>query len=189
MAEGLLHHHSCRVGQTRSGQALDHHAEQRGRDLEVEHRAARISDGAGDALVGVVVAEVAGQIGQPRGEAVEYLVVDCLTAIRDALARVVAELRDRPVVARDPHDRAVDQATALQAVERVKGHHLGEVSGDAEDDEHVRGRRAVRVARARAGPLARSYRGAHACLSLRVRGASASVILRRRPRWRITLFG
>ena len=41
VAEGLLDHDARVLGQARIGQALDHHAEQRRRDLEVEDRAPR----------------------------------------------------------------------------------------------------------------------------------------------------
>ena len=133
------------VGQARLGQPLDDHPEQRRRDLEVEDGAARVLDRLGDALVGAVVAEVAGQVGQPRREAVEDLVVDRLAAVLDALARVLAQVVDGPVVDRHADDRAVQQAAALQPVERVERHHLGEVAGDAEDHEHVRGLCAGRV--------------------------------------------
>ena len=140
--EGLLHHDARRLGQARAGQPLDHHPEQGRRDLEVEDRAARVPDRRGHALVGPVVAEVAGDVGQPRGEAVEDLVVDRLAAVLDALAGVLAQILDRPVVDRHAHDRAVQQAALLQPVQRVEGHHLREVAGDAEDDEYVGGLRA-----------------------------------------------
>ena len=57
---------------------------------------------------------------------------------------MVAEVVIRPVVDRHADDGAAQQTAPLQPVERVEGHHLGEVAGDPEDHEHVgrlRGRR------------------------------------------------
>ena len=158
--EGLLDHDTGRLGQTRAGEPLDHHPEQRRRDLEVEHRGPRALDGLGHALVGAVVPEVAGHVGEARREAIEDLVVDLLAAALDGGACVFAQVVHRPVVDRHADDRAVQQAAGLQPVQRVEGHDLGEVAGDAEDDEHVGGLRAA-VVRARGGSLARLYRSAH----------------------------
>ena len=55
------------------------------------------------------------------------------------VARPLDELVERPVVHGDADDRAVDQPALLQAVERVEGHHLGEVAGDPEDHEDIGG--------------------------------------------------
>ena len=144
MPERLLHHHAGRVGQARPRDTLDHHPEQRPADLEIEDRAARVADLATDALIGLVVAEVAGDVGEPSCQPAVRLLVDRLPAIDDALAGVHAQLVDVPVVTGNTHDRAVEQPAALESVERVKGHHLGEVAGDPEDDEHV-GRCSVSV--------------------------------------------
>ena len=57
------------------------------------------------------------------------------------VARVITQLLDRPVLGRHADDRAVQQTAPLEAIERVEGHHLGEVAGDAEDDEDVGGLR------------------------------------------------
>jgi hypothetical protein len=43
----------------------------------------------------------------------------------DRLAGVLAQVLGGPVVDRDAHDRAAEQAAALQPVERAEGHHLG----------------------------------------------------------------
>ena len=145
--EGLLHHDARRCRHAGIREPLDHRAEQGRRDLEVEDGAARFADGLGHTPIGVVVAEVTGQIRQPRGEAIEHFVIDRLTAVRDALACVCPQVVDGPVVGCDSQDRAVQQAAPLQPVERVEGHDLGEVTADAEDDEHVRGLRSARFAR------------------------------------------
>jgi hypothetical protein len=56
---------------------------------------------------------------------------------------VLAKLVDRPVIEGDPDDRAIQQPARLQPVERVEGHHLGEIAGDAEDHEDIGGARFV----------------------------------------------
>ncbi len=68
-----------------------------------------------------------------------------------ALARVLAQLVDRPVVDGDADDRAVEQPALLEPVERAEGHHLRQVAGDPEDHEHVRGLRACGPAGPRPG--------------------------------------
>ena len=143
--ERLLHHHARRLGHAGPGQSLDHHPEQRRRDLQVEDRAARIARWRGHPLVGRVVGEVAGHVGESRGEAVEDLVVDRLAGVGDAVPGVVAQLLDGPVVARHSQDRAVQQAAALQPVERLERHHPGQVAGDTEDHEHVGGLHAGQI--------------------------------------------
>src|SRR5208282_6425502 len=82
-------------------------------------------------------AEVAADVGEARGEALEDVAVELFAAAFDALGGVLAQLLDRPVVARHAHDRAVQQTAALEPVERVEGHHLGEVAGDPEDDQSI----------------------------------------------------
>jgi hypothetical protein len=77
--------------------------------------------------------EVARQIREPGSEALEHLVVDRLSTILDRRARALAQIADRPAVDRHAHDRTLEQAAALQPIQRSKGHHLGEVSGDPED--------------------------------------------------------
>ena len=137
VAEGLLHHHTGGARQPGVVQALDDHAEQRGRDLEIEHRRPGVAERGGDLGVGGAVAEVAGEIGKASGKPIEDLVVDRLTAVLDALAGVVAQLLERPVVAGHAEDRAVEQPPALEAVQRVEGHDLRQVSGDAEYHEDI----------------------------------------------------
>jgi hypothetical protein len=55
------------------------------------------------------------------------------------LARPLPQVVDRPVVGGDADDRAVEQAAALEPVERAQGHHLGQVAADAEGHEDVGG--------------------------------------------------
>ena len=55
----------------------------------------------------------------------------------DRLPGVLAEVLVGPVVDGDADDRAVEQAPLLEPVERVEGHHLRQIAGDPEDDEHV----------------------------------------------------
>jgi hypothetical protein len=141
VAERLLDHHAGVVRETGLGETLDHHPEQDGRDLEVEdwapHRANRLSD----ARIGRGVGEVALNVGEPLGEALERVGVDRLAGVLDAAVRMFAQLIDRPVVACHAHYRAVQQSATVEPVQRPKGHHLGQVAGDSEHDEHI-GRRA-----------------------------------------------
>ena len=53
------------------------------------------------------------------------------------LRGALAQLLDGPVVAGHADDRAVQQLARLEAIERVEGHHLREIAGDAEDHEPV----------------------------------------------------
>ena len=68
----------------------------------------------------------------------------------DRGAGVLAQVVDAPVVDRHADDRAVEHAALLEPVERPEGHHLGEVAGDAERDEHVGRPRLVDRVRRRA---------------------------------------
>ncbi len=124
-----------------AGELRDHRAEQRRRDLEVVDRRAGGADRLADLGVDPVVAEVAADVRQALGEAIEDLVVDRLLVGLDRLARPLAQVVDGPVAGRDPDDRAIQQLALLEPVQRVERHHLGEVAGDAEDDEYVGGRR------------------------------------------------
>jgi hypothetical protein len=85
-------------------------------------------------------AEVAADIGHPLAQFVDDVAVRLLVAERgsDGLLRALAQVVIGPVVDRDTDDRAVQQAAALQLVERHEGHLLGEVAADPERDQHVR---------------------------------------------------
>ncbi len=102
-------------------------------------------DGRRQALVRGGIGEVSADVGQARGEAIEHVCVQRLARAFDALARVLAQVLHRPVVAGDADDRAVQQAAPLQSVERAERHHLGEIAGDAEHDKHVGGCRTLGV--------------------------------------------
>ena len=65
--------------------------------------------------------------------------IELLAGADDALARVLAQLFNRPIVDRDAEDRTLQQAPLLEAVERAKRHDLGQVARDAKDDENVGG--------------------------------------------------
>jgi hypothetical protein len=86
------------------------------------------------------------QVGHPPGELVEGRVVDLLARIRDGFAGLLHELFRGDLVAGHPDDRAIEQPASLQLVQGAEGHLAGEVSGDAEDDQHVRGGVAVHQA-------------------------------------------
>jgi hypothetical protein len=137
VAERLLDDDACVLGEARLREALDHGAEQERRDLEVEDRALGAVDRLGHGLVGCRVGEVAGEVGEPVGQALEDLLVELFAGTHDRVAGTLLQLVERPVVDRDPEDRAVEQAALLEPVERAEGHHLGEVAGDPERDEDV----------------------------------------------------
>ncbi len=140
VAEGLLDHHPRVLGQTGLGEPLDRHPEEGGRDLQIEDRGPRSLDVGGEALVGVGLGEVALDVGEAFRQAVEDLRVGLLPGRGlDRLAGVLTKVLLRPVVEGDADDRAVEQAPGLEPVERVEGHHLGQIAGDAEADEDVGG--------------------------------------------------
>ena len=137
VAERLLDDNACGLGQTRLRQALDHGREQERRDLEIEDRPLRGSDRLGHSLKRARVAEVALDVREPSGEALEDRLIDGLSGALDRRARVLAKVIDRPIVHGHTQHRAVQQPAPLEAVQRAKGHDLGKVAGDAEGHEHV----------------------------------------------------
>ncbi len=122
-----------------SAEPGDDAPEEEGRDLEVEDRRLGAVQRGGDALVGRAVGEVAAEVREPFGEALEHLLVELLAGSDDRLARTFLQLVVGPVVDGDAHDRAVEEAAFLEPVERAKRHHLRQVAGDAEDNEDVGG--------------------------------------------------
>ena len=139
VAKGLLDHDPSALRQPSLGQPLDDGAEEEGRYLEVEDRGARPLDLGSDALEGPGVREVAGHIGEPCGQPIEDLLVQRLPRALDRVTSALAEIVHGPVVDRHPDDGTVEQAAALQPVQRAECHHLGEIPGDPEDDQHVGG--------------------------------------------------
>ena len=119
VSERLLDHHPGVVGEPRIVELLDHRPEQKRRDLEVEHRLLGIAHGRLHAGVGVGVGEVAADVVQPGRKPIEHGLVDRLAGGRDHRARVVAQVVDRPVIDRHADDRARQQTTRLQPVERM----------------------------------------------------------------------
>ena len=86
VAERLLDDDATRLRQALFREPLHDPAEEERRDLEVEDRGLRTVDRLCDALVGGVVSEVAGDVREPVGEAIEDLLVDrlrpCLRSTR-----------------------------------------------------------------------------------------------------------
>ena len=118
-------------------QPLDDPAEEERRDLEVEDRALGAGDRGRDALVRGGVAEVALDVRETLREAREHRLVELLAGADDRVAGALDELVDRPVVDGDADDRALEQPTLLEPVERMERHDLGQVPGDPEDHEDV----------------------------------------------------
>ena len=138
VAERLLDDDASVLRQPRLRQALDDGAEEERRDLEVEDRALGAVDRLGDALVRGRIGEIAGDVGEPVGEALEDLRVELLAGTFDRVPCALLQLVDRPVVHGHAHDRTVDQASPLEPVERHERHHLRQVARDPEGDEDVR---------------------------------------------------
>jgi hypothetical protein len=76
VSEGLLDDDSGVRREVGVVETLDHGREQERWDLEVEHRQRCAGDRGRHALVGGVVGEVALYVRQPRGQAVEHVVVE-----------------------------------------------------------------------------------------------------------------
>jgi hypothetical protein len=138
--ERLLDDDARVPGQAHVREPLDDGAEQERRDLEVEDRAASVLQPRREVLERGGIREVARQVRQARGEPVEDRLVEPLARCHDRLAGALAQVVDRPVVHRHADDRAGQQPARLQSIERMEGHHLRQVSRDAEHHEHVGGR-------------------------------------------------
>ena len=141
VAEGLLDDDTCVLGEAGFGEVLDDGGEQEGWDLEVEDRQPRVLDRGGDALVGGGIGEVAGHVREPCRESSEDVLVELLAGSDDGGACSFDELLGAPVVDRDADDRAIEEVSLLEAVERPEGHDLRQVAGDPEDHEDVARRR------------------------------------------------
>jgi hypothetical protein len=137
VAERLLHDDAGVFGQPGGREPGDDGAEQEGRDLEVEHGGARAADRGRHSLERARIPEVALHVGEPTREAVERGLVERLASGGDRAAGPPAEIVDRPVVDGYADDRAVEQTALLEPVQGPEGHHLREVAGDAEGDEHI----------------------------------------------------
>ena len=137
VSERLLDHHPGRLRQARLREALDHGGEQEGRDLQVVNRVLEAPHGIGDPLIGRVVGEVAGHVRQPGRESREDLLVQLAGLGEDGLPGPLDELLGAPVVDRDADHRAGQQPAHLEPVERIEGHHLGEIAGDPEDHQCI----------------------------------------------------
>ena len=137
VAERLLDDDAGRARQPRLRQPLHDPAEQERRDLEVEDRQLGVPERVRDPLVRGGVAEVPRDVGEPRREAREDVLVELLARAHDRLTRALDETVDRPVVGRHAEDRAVEQAAPLQPVERSEGHHLRQVARDPKHRQPV----------------------------------------------------
>ena len=162
MAERLLDDDARVLCQACLGEALDDRAEEERRDLEVEDRQLASLDRVGHVVECHRVGEVALDVGEPFCEAVEHLPIEGLAGPFDALARMVAQVVDRPVVDRHSHDRAAKQPTLLQPIERPERHYLCQVAGDSEHNQHVGLCEGTCVSAACAADCSRVQSGLHA---------------------------
>ncbi len=98
VAERLLHHHPGVLGKSRIVELLDHRAEQKRRDLEVEHRLLGVAHGRLDPPVGGGIGEVAADVLEASGKSIEHGLVNGLTGGLDHGVGVLAQVLDRPVI-------------------------------------------------------------------------------------------
>src|SRR5665811_1086767 len=82
MTEGLLHHHPGMLGETSRGETLDNHAEQRGWDLQVEHRQGRDSKSFRDGSIGGRVRKVTADVAHPLPQTLKGSLIDLSVAER-----------------------------------------------------------------------------------------------------------
>ena len=147
-AERLLDRHSAPGREVRGTQLLDDGPEEGRRDLKVEERMLRALHMGGQSGVEAGIREVATDVGHALGEAREHGLVDrlprCLEHCVDRVAGHLPQVGVAHVVGGNPDHRHVEQSTLLQVIQRRQGHLVGQVSGDAEDDQVVRLRSARR---------------------------------------------
>ena len=135
--ERLLDHDTGVLGEPGAREALDDRPEQEGRDLQVEHGAARPLDRCAHALVGGVVTEVARDVAEPTRQASKRLLVELLAGSDDGGPRSIDELVDAPVVDGNSDDGTVEQLALLEPVQRAERHDLRQVPRDPEDHEDI----------------------------------------------------
>ena len=137
MPERLLDDDASILRQVGVREAAHDGGEQRRRGLEVEDREFRALDLPRDALVGGGVVEIAGDIGELLGEALEDSLVELFARVDDRLPGAVDELLLAPVRGRYADDPAEQEAASLEPVQRLERLLLRQVAGDPEDHEHV----------------------------------------------------
>src|SRR5262245_45629202 len=86
VAEGLLDDDARGLRKPCFGETLHHAPEEKRRDLEIEDRKVSAFDRLSDAPVRRVVCEVAGNVGEACGEALEDLFVELLARADDRIA-------------------------------------------------------------------------------------------------------
>ena len=141
MPERFLDHDASVFGQVGVRQAPDGHLEERGGDLQVEHRMPRLAEGLGEPLVGGGVGEVSSDVTHPGYQALERVRVDPPRVVTDRrrhrVARVLSQVIVGPVVDGHPDDGALEPAGAFESVERDERHLPRQVAADPERDERV----------------------------------------------------
>ena len=136
--ERLLDDDATGPDQPGLGEPLDGAAEEERRDLEVEDGVARTLDRSADTLVRLGVCKVAADVREAGREPLEHAFVEQLSRGDDRRSSALDELIDRPVVDRDSDDRAREQPSRFEPVERSKRHHSRQIAGDPEHHEDVR---------------------------------------------------
>src|SRR6266446_4546061 len=98
MAERLLDDDASVGREPGLRESVDHASEQERRDLEVEDRLPGTLDRDPDPLVGLGVAEVAGDVREASRQALEHVFVELLAGPDDRGTGALDELVDAPVV-------------------------------------------------------------------------------------------
>jgi len=137
VAEGLLDHHGGPPGEMGLTEGRHYRCEQRRRDLEVEQRPGKALKRLDQHLVGGGVCEITVHVAEPACESIEDLVFHRLPGRLEGRPCRAAQMVFGPLLLSNADDRAVEALGRFEAVERPKGHLLGEVAGDPKDDEDV----------------------------------------------------
>ena len=142
-AEGLLDGDPTVAREVGSAELLNHGAEERRRDLEIEERAADALHVGRQPGVEARIREVAAEIGHALRQTGQNSLVDDLPRGRhhrmDRIARHGPKVLITHVIAGDADHGHREEPPLLQVIERRKRHLVGEVAGDPEDHQRVRG--------------------------------------------------
>ena len=68
---------------------------------------------------------------------VEHRVIDFFAGVCDRLAGPVDQLLSGDVVAGHPQERTLQQSPALEAIEGLEGHFVGQVAGNPKDHQQI----------------------------------------------------
>jgi hypothetical protein len=139
MTERFLHRDARALQQARFAQVLHDRCEQRRRHLQVVEGLVLAADLLGQRVVQGAIGDVAVEIGQPVCQLVEHFLVDLLAGIRNRRMGTLDQLVFADLVAGHSQDRTPQQSLALEAIEGLEGHLAGQVAGNPENHQQIRG--------------------------------------------------